>query len=79
VVQASRPGLPACAVRRLPPTMFRREAFEHPHVDLGAVGVLAALGLTRAMPSMSIGVTATDPATYFAMAAGFLLVTIAAC
>jgi predicted permease len=44
-----------------------------------AVGVLAALGLTRAMQSMLIGVTATDPATYCAMAAGFLLVTVAAC
>jgi predicted permease len=44
-----------------------------------AVGVLAALGLTRAIQSMLIGVTATDPATYFAMAAGFLLVTVAAC
>jgi putative ABC transport system permease protein len=44
-----------------------------------AVGVLAALGLTRAIQSMLIGVTATDPATYCAMAAGFLLVTVAAC
>jgi len=44
-----------------------------------AVGVLAALGLTRAIQSMLIGVTATDPATYVAMAAGFLLVTVAAC
>ncbi len=44
-----------------------------------AIGVLAALALTRAIQSMLIGVTATDPATYIAMAAGFLVVTIAAC
>jgi putative ABC transport system permease protein len=44
-----------------------------------AIGILAALALTRAIQSMLIGVTATDPATYCAMAVGFLLVTIAAC
>jgi putative ABC transport system permease protein len=44
-----------------------------------AIGVLAALALTRAMESMLIGVTATDPVTYCAMALAFLLVAAAAC
>jgi putative ABC transport system permease protein len=44
-----------------------------------AIGVLAALALTRAMQSMLIGVAPTDLITYVAMALAFLLVTIAAC
>ena len=43
------------------------------------IGVLAALALTRAIESMLIGVAATDPATYVAMAAAFLAITVAAC
>jgi putative ABC transport system permease protein len=39
-----------------------------------AVGVGAALGLTRAMTSMLVGVTATDPATFAAVAAVFLAI-----
>ncbi len=44
-----------------------------------AIGVLAALALTRAIESMLIGVAPNDPMTYFAMAAAFLMVTVAAC
>jgi putative ABC transport system permease protein len=41
-----------------------------------AVGILAALGLTRIMSSMLVGVKPSDPATYLAMA--FLFLAIAA-
>jgi ABC-type antimicrobial peptide transport system permease subunit len=43
------------------------------------MGILAAFVLTRVLESMLIGVKATDPPTYAAMAAGFFVVTIAAC
>jgi len=39
-----------------------------------AVGVGVALGLTQAMTSMLVGVTATDPATFAAVAAVFLAI-----
>ncbi len=39
-----------------------------------AIGVLAALGLTRAMASMLVGVAATDPATFAAIAVLFLVI-----
>ena len=39
------------------------------------VGMVAALGLTRAMTSMLVGVKATDPLTFVAMAGAFLAVT----
>jgi putative ABC transport system permease protein len=39
-----------------------------------AIGVLAALGLTRAMASMLVGVAATDPATFGAIAVLFLVI-----
>jgi putative ABC transport system permease protein len=46
---------------------------------LGAIGIgvgmVAALGLTRAMTSMLVGVKATDPLTFVAMAGVFLAVT----
>jgi putative ABC transport system permease protein len=49
---------------------------------LSAVGVaggfMAALALTRAMRSMLVGVTATDPATFAAMIALFFLVAAVA-
>ena len=43
------------------------------------LGAVAALAMTRTLESMLIGVRPEDPATYLAMAAGFLLVTVAAC
>jgi putative ABC transport system permease protein len=43
-----------------------------------AIGLLAALGLTRMMTSMLVGVKATDPATFVAMTLGFLLVAAVA-
>ena len=44
-----------------------------------AAGIAAALGLTRIMNSMLIGVKPTDPATFCAMAAVFLLIALIAC
>jgi len=43
-----------------------------------AIGLLAALGLTRAMASMLVGVRATDPATFVAMAVLFFFIAAAA-
>lgn len=44
-----------------------------------AIGTLAALALTRAMSSMLVGITPTDPVTFAAMALVFLLIAAAAC
>ena len=44
-----------------------------------AAGLGAALLLTRAMRSMLVGVEPTDPATYAAVAAAFLLIAAVAC
>lgn len=44
-----------------------------------AIGVAAALGITRAMASLLVGVTAHDPRTYLGAAAIFLAVSAAAC
>src|SRR5499426_1327732 len=41
-----------------------------------AIGVAAAVGLTRAMTSMLVGVKATDPITFAAMAALFLIIAV---
>jgi predicted lysophospholipase L1 biosynthesis ABC-type transport system permease subunit len=41
-----------------------------------AVGLIAALVLTRVMTSMLVGVKATDPVTYAAMAAVFLTIAV---
>jgi predicted permease len=43
-----------------------------------AIGLAAAFGLTRAMTSMLVGVKPTDPLTFTAMAALFLLIAAAA-
>jgi putative ABC transport system permease protein len=43
-----------------------------------AIGVAAAFGLTHAMTSMLVGVKATDPITFAAMAAFFLIVAVIA-
>ncbi len=50
---------------------------------LSAIGILAGFGaaltLTGAMRTMLVGVEPTDPATFAAMAAGFLVIAIVAC
>ncbi len=43
------------------------------------VGLLAALGLTRVMSTMLVGVKASDPATYIAMALLFFVIAAMAC
>jgi putative ABC transport system permease protein len=43
-----------------------------------AIGLAAAFGLTRVMTSMLVGVKATDPLTFAAMAALFLSVAVIA-
>jgi putative ABC transport system permease protein len=43
-----------------------------------AVGLIAALALTRLMHAMLVGVTATDPATFSTMAIIFLLIGVVA-
>jgi putative ABC transport system permease protein len=43
-----------------------------------AAGMVAAFGLTRAMTSMLVGVNATDPITFTAMAALFLIIAAVA-
>lgn len=44
-----------------------------------AAGIVAALVLTGAMRTMLVGVEPTDPATFAAMAAGFLVIAAVAC
>ncbi len=44
-----------------------------------ALGIIAALGLTRVMSTMLVGVTASDPLTYGAMAILFFAITAIAC
>ena len=44
-----------------------------------AIGVIAALALTRVIGSMLVGVTPNDPATLAAIGAGFLAITAVAC
>jgi ABC-type antimicrobial peptide transport system permease subunit len=44
-----------------------------------AIGIAAALGLTRWMANLLYGVSASDPVTFAAVAAVLLLVTMAAC
>ena len=43
------------------------------------IGVVAALGLTRVMTTMLVGVTPTDPATLVAIVVLFTCVTVVAC
>jgi ABC-type antimicrobial peptide transport system permease subunit len=44
-----------------------------------AIGIAAALGLTRLMTNLLFGVTAHDPLTFFAVAALLILVALFAC
>jgi ABC-type antimicrobial peptide transport system permease subunit len=44
-----------------------------------AIGIAAALGLTRLMSSQLFGVTATDPITFLSVASLIVLVALAAC
>ena len=44
-----------------------------------AIGIVAALGLTRLMAKMLYGVSATDPLTFVVVALVLVLVALAAC
>ncbi|HKV28134.1 MAG TPA: FtsX-like permease family protein, partial [Candidatus Acidoferrales bacterium] len=44
-----------------------------------AIGIAGALAVTRLMSALLFGVTATDPATYVAVAALLAVVALAAC
>jgi ABC-type antimicrobial peptide transport system permease subunit len=44
-----------------------------------ALGLAAAMGLTRLMSDMLYGVSATDPLTFIAVALLLILVALAAC
>jgi putative ABC transport system permease protein len=44
-----------------------------------AIGVAAALGLTRLMAHLLCGVSATDPLTFAAVAIGLMAIALAAC
>lgn len=44
-----------------------------------AIGLVAAWGVTRALKNLLYGVSATDPATFAAVAALLTLISLAAC
>ena len=68
------------ALGAAPSRIFRLVAGQALHLcTLGiAIGLLAALELTRAMTTMLVDVRPTDPATYVSIALVFLLIAAAA-
>jgi putative ABC transport system permease protein len=44
-----------------------------------AIGIVAAVGLTRVMTTMLVGVKPTDPVTFFAIVALFLAIAAISC
>ena len=46
---------------------------------LSGAGLLTALGVTRLMESLLVGVTPTDPITFAGISAVFVLVALIAC
>jgi ABC-type antimicrobial peptide transport system permease subunit len=44
-----------------------------------AIGIAAAVGVTRFMASMLFGIKATDPATFIGVAIMLIVVALAAC
>jgi putative ABC transport system permease protein len=69
------------AMGAAPSNIFQLMVGQGMRLSLAGIGagMIAAIGLTRLMSSMLVGVQPTDPVTYLAMAVLFAVVTLVAC